>query len=326
MALSHLSRFQGCLLLALGGRFLFEVDGEEKVGALLQPWTDILQGEPYQSPLPLEFWQSLPAPTTEPDFVNLLVILALYHHENPLGFQRDLCQWSKIWQKHFPLSTWSGTDESAICLWQRLLTLILSARFHPIQLPDLLKSPDHWWRDAPPPPFSPDLLNSLTAIANYLETRQPVDGVDFCHGESSWTEIISTAIYLWSKNPTQPRLILKQLQKRQKTAVETNKGKGFNPIIAPLTLALGGAYNGKNVSQQSLGKNHCPGFYHCLSPFIDLLWQRWSGQIPSISPRHPYAPAHPIADLCEIASPLGMQRRSSLKLVSQQDYGQFSSH
>lgn len=320
MALSPFSRFQGCLFLALGGHFLDKNHNQRDLEGLWQPWVDILQ-QPYQARLPEQFWQNLLPQERETDLVNSLIILALYHHENPLGFQQDLCHWFSLWQKISPSSSTMGKDQNPLLLWQRLLTLILSERFHFSQFPELLRNPDHWWADAPKPAFSQYFLDSLTAIANYLENRQPINLHNLYHSEMHWQKFVSTAIYLWGKNPAQPRLILKQLQQLQHSP-NTAIARGTYPIpglgfpLSSLSLALVGAYNGMEISRQTLGKNHSPRFLAATLPLTQLLWQRWAGRLSTITELGSFSSV--------VFAPLGMQRRSSLKLVSQQDYGQLS--
>ncbi|WP_228015285.1 hypothetical protein [Synechocystis salina] len=75
-----------------------------------------------------------------------------------------------------------------------------------------------------------------------------------------------------------------------------------------------GAYNGMEISQQALKTDHRSAVRANFLPLGQQLWQRWSGLLCVGSGRE----ALPLA----VAPPLGMQRRSSLKLVSQQEYGQ----
>lgn len=328
MALSPLSRFQASLLLALGGKD-WDENHQNRANFLrwVQPWQYILS-EPYQTPLPERFWQNAlsqqPALTTA-ELVNWLIVLALYHHENPFGFRQDLSHWFHLCQNHCP--AWVGGDqaEPALLLWQRLLTLILSERFAIHQLPALLRAPAQWWPVTPAPAFSPELRQGLTAIAacleNYVSPRTMGKTTD------PWIDLVGTAIYLWGKNPAQPRLIIRQLRMAEQSSSKAialsppRKNQvnhpGQNPypgILSPLTLALVGAYNGMEISQQALITDHRSTVRANFLPLGQQLWRRWSGRLSVGSGQENPALA--------VAPPLGMQRRSSLKLVSQQEYAQ----
>jgi hypothetical protein len=328
MALSPLSRFQASLLLALGGKDWDEAhQNQANFLRWSQPWQYILS-EPYQTPLPERFWQNAlsyqPALTTA-ELVNWLIVLALYHHENPFGFRQDLSHWFHLCQNHCP--AWVGGDqaEPALLLWQRLLTLILSERFAIHQLPALLRAPAQWWPVTPAPAFSPELLNGLTAIAACLENYISLQSM----GQTTdpWIDLVGTAIYLWGKNPAQPRLIIRQLRMAEQSSSKAiappllNKNQAnhsdqnpYSGILLPLTLALVGAYNGMEISQQALTTDHRSAVRANFLPLGQQLWQRWSGRLCVGSGQENPTLA--------IAPPLGMQRRSSLKLISQQEYAQ----
>jgi hypothetical protein len=328
MALSPLSRFQASLLLALGGRNRDEThQNHTNFSQWGQPWQYLLS-EPYQTVLPERFWQNallqLPA-MTFPELVNWLILLALYHHENPLGFRQDLDRWLKLCQDHFPQWNPGDNAQEALLLWQRLLTLILSERFAVHQLPALLKQPEQWWLVTPAPAFSPELRQGLTAIATSLENYASPKTI----GQTAdpWIHGVATAIYLWGKNPAQPRLIIHQLSMAEQSSSEAiatplprkNQANHLdqNPypgILPPLTLALVGAYNGMEISQQALTTDHRSAVRAKFLPLGQQLWQRWSGHLCVGSGQENSASA--------VAPPLGMQRRSSLKLVSQQEYAQ----
>ncbi|MBD2652550.1 hypothetical protein H6G45_03355 [Synechocystis sp. FACHB-383] len=328
MALSPLSRFQACLLLALGGKDQKQCQPSlDSLPPWEEPWGNLL-ASPYQTCLPQTFWQNALSrqPTfTPPQLINWLIVLALYHHENPLGFRQDLSHWCHLCQNHCPEWVGGAQAQPALLLWQRLLTLILSERFTVPQLPVLLKQPEKWWPIGPAPTFSPMLLNHLTAIAEYLQNHAPRRTMG--QSPDPWVDVVGTAIYLWGKNPTQPRLIIRQLQSVDqpppKAIVDSlpNENQANDPdlnpdpgILPPLTLALVGAYNGMEISQQALTTDHRSAVRANFLPLGQRLWQRWSGQL-CIGSGQEHLPL-------AVAPPLGMQRRSSLKLVSQQEYGQ----
>ncbi|WP_223342700.1 hypothetical protein [Synechocystis sp. PCC 7339] len=292
MALSYLSRFQACLLLALGGKDQRQCQSNQASG---YPWHEAwghVLAAPYQTPLPQTFWQKVlsrqPA-LTPPQLVNWLIVLALYHHENPLGFRQDLSHWCHLCQNHCP--EWNGGDQSqpALLLWQRLLTLILSERFTVPQLPALLRQPERWWPVGPAPAFSPIFLNQLTAIAECLQNYAPQT---IGQSPDPWIDVVGTAIYLWGKNPAQPRLIIRQLQSMNQPHPKAiadslpNENQANDPdlnpdpgILPPLTLALVGAYNGMEISQQALTKDHRSAVRANFLPLGQRLWQRWSGRL-----------------------------------------------
>ncbi|AIE75462.1 MULTISPECIES: hypothetical protein [unclassified Synechocystis] len=327
MALSPFSRFQACLFLALGGK---DQDQAQQNQANFprwgQPWQQILS-QPYQTPLPEMFWQNallqLPA-MAFPELVNWLILLALYHHENPLGFRQDLGRWLHLCQSRFPEYHGGDKAQEILLLWQRLLTLILAERLAIHHLPSLLKEPERWWSVAPAPSFSPDLLNGLTAIARGLENNTPPQTM--VQPLDTWVKSVSYGIYLWAKSPDQPRLIIHQLRMAEQSPSRAianlvqNQAEYPTPdhcltrTLSPLTLALVGAYNGIEISQQAVQTEHPSLVSANLLSLGQQLWQRWSGLlwVGSAQGNLPLA----------LSSPLGMQRRSSLKLVSQQEYGQ----
>jgi hypothetical protein len=306
MNVSLFSRFQGCLLLT----FLAPGDGglvnEKAIITRLNQWSTMFHPHPYQGPLPTTVWQGedLPWQGLE-DFCRWLGVLALWHHENAAGFRTDLRRSAARLSRQFPDRPLSPLDLAWLQIWQRLLTLILSERFTPAQLPDLWRSPylinslDR--RDA----LAQSCHRDLTAIAVALENDQAPCFTPSYPTQFSLTQGIPQAIYDWAVTPAQPRLNLLRSQ-----------GKPDAARIVPFTAALTGAYNGETISHQALGSSQ---FFpiqlvSLINHFAHHHYQSWSGGLSTSSPPPTLASA----------APLVMQRRSALELISQQDYAQFS--
>ena len=308
MTVSLFSRFQGCLLMTFVATGE-SVPGETAIAANLESWSRIFHRQPYLCPLPPTVWQDdhLHWPRIT-DFCGWLVVLALWHHENPAGFKEDLGHSVTRFNQQFGdrrLPRLDDLDQAWIQLWQRLLTLILSERFTLAQLPDLWRSP---FFDAPlglPDPIRHHCQRDLTAIATALHHYQTPVFAQSPESPPSFAQVLPWAIYHWAATPAQPQLSLHQSQ--------------ANPSadrMVPFTAALTGAYNGEQIIRPALTPS--PLSQTALMSLINQFSQRhflqWSGNPSASSEFSPLTSA----------APLVMQRRSGLKLISQLDYEQFS--
>jgi hypothetical protein len=300
MTVSLFSRFQGCLLMT------FLAAGDEgsvnrlEITPYLNQWSTIFHSRPYQGTLPATVWQNDQLHwQNRADFSRWLVVLALWHHENPVGFQADLGRLVTQFTAQFPDQALSTLDQAWLQLWQRLLTLILSERFTLAQLPDLLlKAPF-------PPSIKHDCQGDLQAIATALENHQAPVFTNSPAAQSVYAHGLPWSIYCWADTPAQPRLTIQRF-----------RSQPFSPSIVPFTSALSGAYNGEKIVRQALTG---PPFAQTslmslVNHFAHQHFLQWLG-CPSTS-----SAFSALAN----AAPLVMQRRSGLKLVSQQDYEQFS--
>ena len=289
-------------LLASGGEGSVN---EAAITTRLKQWSRIFH-YPYQGPLPEMVWQGddLHWHSVE-DFCRWLVVLALWHHENPAGFQADLGRSAKQFARHFPDQTLSTLDQTWLQLWQRLLTLILSERFTLTQLADVFRSPFFLAPLNLTESITSDCQEILQAIATALENYHAPVFAKSSEPQVSYAHTIPWTFYCWGATPDQPRLSLIQAQTKTSAA-----------LILPFTSALSGAYNGGKIIRQALTPPHASHtpLMLLINHFAHQHFLQWLGG-PSRS-----------SGFSALASsaPLVMQRRSSLKLISQQDYEQFS--
>ena len=300
MTVSLFSRFQGCLLIT------FLAAGDEgslnglEITPCLNQWSTIFHSRPYQGTLPATVWQEDQLRwQSMADFSRWLVVLALWHHENPTGFRDDLGRSAAQFAAQFPDQALSILDQVWLQLWQRLLTLILSERFTLAQLPDLFSNAFC------PDPIRHDCQGDLQAIATALENYQAPVFSKSPTSQSAYAHGLAWAIYCWADTPAQPRLTVKRFQ-----------SKPFSVSMLPFASALSGAYNGEKIARQTLTGPPVAetSLMSLINHFAHQHFLQWLG-CPSTSSTF---------SALASAAPLVMQRRSGLKLVSQQDYEQFS--
>lgn len=307
MTVSLLSRFQGCL-----GMTLAATHGDRPLDCLSR-WSIGLQSSPYYGPAASWLDEGLIGPSINSansvnEWLSGLVVLALWHHEYPDGFRGDLGRWLAALARQFPDQVLSREDQAWLQIWQRLLTLILSERFHPSQLPPLLRSPFLTDPLGLPPAIIQDCQAGLTAIATALEQSHGLDGQKIktsrCSPADNFSGAIAWAIYCWADTPAQPLLSLHQCQ-------SSPLGAHSLPFVA----ALSGAYNGQEISRHTLTMPATSRSQ--VNDFACQLLRQWSGSLGSLGP---------FLELSSLTSagPLATQHRSGLKLISQQDYVQFS--
>ncbi|MEB3160145.1 MAG: hypothetical protein VKL20_01655 [Synechocystis sp.] len=306
MPVSLFSRFQGCLLLTLLAGQEEGTGQDTTIPPRLESWSTIFHSCPYPGSLPAMVWQGEDLQWQSiVDFSHWLVVLALWHHENPSGFSTDLGRSAIKFTHQFPDYALSSLDQAWLQIWQRLLTLILSERFTLTQLPDLWRSPYLLDSLGLTDPIAQSCQRDLTAIATALENYQASPFPSAAPNQFALAHTIPQAIYHWAITPTQPRLSLLRAQTLPNS-----------PWGLPFTAALSGAYNGKTIVKQAL---QTPQFSQ--TPLMSLIrrfahhhYRHWLSGLS--------APSNVLA--LAGAAPLVMQRRSGLKLVSQQDYDQFS--
>jgi hypothetical protein len=303
MGVSLFSRFQGCLLMTFLAAGNNGGINETAITANLELWSSIFHSSPYAGTLPPTVWQKANLRWQGPgDFCHWLVVLALWHHENAAGFSTDLGRSVAQFSRQFPDYALSPLDQAWLHLWQTLLTWILSERFTPAQWPDLWRSPSLVDSLGLTPPMAQDCQRDLAAIATALSHYRDFPLPPAAPDQLAFAISIPHAIYDWGITPTQPRFTIHRSQTRPNSAE-----------VLPFTSALSGAYNGGTIINQALQTSQC-----CqTSPIMSLICrfahqhcQHWLGSLSTSSNVLPLA----------IAAPLVMQRRSGLKLVSQQDY------
>lgn len=294
MTVSLLSRFQGCLLLTLAGT-------DSLPG--LQRWANLFPAGSYQGPLPASVWQGPDLRWQSPgEFYRWLVVLALWHHENAVGFSTDLGRSALLFAQQCPTQALSTGDQLWLQLWQRLLTLILSERFTLAQLPDLWRPDGVRFLLGPlplPAALSQQCQGTLGAIALALEHYQAPVFPASPEPPLSLAQALPWSFYHWAALPAQPRLSLGQCQ--------------GNPLAAlglPFTAALSGGFNGEAIIRQAIAAP--PSFVSGVNQFAQRHFLAWAGGL------------CPQTGALTSTAPLGMQRRSGLKLISQRDYGHFS--
>lgn len=309
MTPSLFSRFQGCLLMTFLAPGNDPAIDEAAITSQLQSWGRMFHAHPYQEFLPEQSWDAnnvlWPTPAA---FCQWLVVLALWHHENPRGFSRDLGRGAEQFPRHFPhhpLSPLDQVDQTWLHRWQRLLTLILSERFTLAQWPALWRSP--FWGDFPTLTESMKKKDqqNLMAIATALDPHQTPHFAQVSPDQTPLADQIPRAIYHWVVSSAQPRFTLLQC-----------RADSVSPLTLPFTAALSGAYNGETIVRQALGGNLVPhaALIGLINQFTQQHFLQWSGSLSAVST---------VSSLTN-AAPLVMQRRSSLKLVSQRDYGPFA--
>ncbi|BFM40879.1 hypothetical protein [Synechocystis sp. LKSZ1] len=170
--------------------------------------------------------------------------------------------------------------------WCQTLAIILRGQRIPAQYPGPLSLP---WLETPP---------TVTTVPQQLPRRDssPINRID----APAWLAIVLSACYYWADTPSQVVLSAHRVQQQQ---------SAFVPL---LTGALSGAYNGLAMLSAWPGSLPISSSLRFLLYEVGIdLFRCWSGALCSKSCFEPGL---------AITSPLVMQARPSLKLLSQAQY------
>ena len=277
----------------------------QRINALeqvLNQWQEACRQQSYQTAIPFPCWEVLTSntPTSHLFFYRLLII-ALWHYENPLGFRDDLSRFTEpTLNSNVDVLPQTPIDQGMVMVWQQLLTWTLSERFVPRQLPKLLRAQNLWEFPTLDKAAQQLLEQGLFSLADILEQRGTVlPAAGF--SSPSVAESLYWGIGQWAIAPDQPRLVAEQ---RPKPTDDWDIG-----LLC--ALALSGAFDSFRVIQTAFPPPP-PSLSQAIGSWVNQFFQLWSGQT-----------TESVNTVGVISAPQVMQRRSSLKLISQTEYVQF---
>ncbi|MEB3192235.1 MAG: hypothetical protein VKL42_17990 [Snowella sp.] len=280
MKLSLLNRFQGALQ---GACLTAQPDTRPAIAALIPHLS-------FSKSLSLTDWQDW----TTPEHIGVALIpLMLFYHDCPAAFYQQL----RLLQRN----QWLNPSETeAITLIFQIMSLILRERFDPRQDlgSNLARLSEFWQFD-----FDNGEASGLTAIVAKISTaiaaHLSLHQVRQLFSPPSEQEALGLALYCWLDSPDHFSLSWQRAKVTQ------------NPRAIILTGTLSGVYNGSigMPANKSLTFESQPT-KTLLGQLSQALYYRWSGgQSPALNRPQPVTTA-----------PLVMQRRPSLKLISQCEY------
>lgn len=281
MKLSLLNRFQGGLQ---GACLTAQPDTRPAIAALIPHLS-------FSKSLSLTDWQDW----TTPEQIGVALIpLMLFYHDCPAAFYQQL----RLLQTN---QRFSPLDLEAIALIFQIMSLILRERFDPRRdLCSNLASQSEFWKFDFENGEASGLMAMVekisTAIADHLSLHQIRQSLFPLQSEQ---EALGLALYCWLDSPDHFSLSWQRAKVTQ------------NPLAIVLTGTLSGAYNGSigMPANESLTFESQP-LETLLGQLSQALYYRWSGgQSPALNRPQPVTTA-----------PLVMQRRPSLKLISQCEY------
>ena len=280
MNISLLNRFQGCLY----GSFLTPpVQDSDAIAARDSILTEIINTLGHSGNIALEKWQNL-AQTNPREFPVALIPTALFRHDYLTGFQDELGILSEN-------QLISPDDALALLSWSQVLSLIVREKF-----PSRNKNKVE---------FSLSSLQiftkgtvweeSLIGIKRAIQEGYSLERVVETLGTSELLSTIALSLYFFLDTPEHFDLTLKRAALIK------------HPLVLPFTGALAGAYHGFTGIPLTWRLTQPESMF--LEP-IHQFWGQWSGVLSEKT--------LPLA--IAIASPLVIQARPNVPLISQGEY------
>jgi hypothetical protein len=245
--------------------------------------TEIIDTLGHSGSISLEKWQDL-AQTNPREFLVALIPLALFRHDYLTGFQDELA----ILRKNQLLSP---DDALALFAWGYGLSLIVREKFSSKNKVEFCLSSLQTFTQGTV------LEESLIGIKQAIQEGYSLDRVTQTLGSSDLSSAIALSLYFFLDTPEHFDLTLKR-------AALMN-----SPWILSFTGALAGAYHGFTGIPLAWRLTQTDLIF---SERIRQFWSQWSGVLSKNA--LPFSTA--------IASPLVIQRRPNVPLISQGEYVQ----
>ena len=282
MNVSLLNRFQGCLYAS----FLTpQIQDSDAIAARNFILTEIINTLGHSGSISLEKWQDL-AQTNPREFPVALIPVALFRHDYLTSFQDELAILSEN-------QLISPDDALALLGWGQVLSLIVREKFpskNKNKVEVCLSSLQAFtqgtvWEE------------SLIGIKRAIQEGYSLETVVETLGASELLSAIALSLYFFLDTPEYFDLTLKRAALIK------------HPLVLPFTGALAGAYHGFTGIPLAWRLTQPEPMF--LEP-IHQFWGQWSGVLSENA--LPFSTA--------IASPLVIQNRPNLQLISQGDYFQ----
>ena len=282
MNVSLLNRFQGCLYAS----FLTpQIQDSDAIAARNFILTEIINTLGHSGSISLEKWQDL-AQTNPREFPVALIPVALFRHDYLTSFQDELAILSEN-------QLISPDDALALLGWGQVLSLIVREKFpskNKNKVEVCLSSLQAFtqgtvWEE------------SLIGIKRAIQEGYSLETVVETLGASELLSAIALSLYFFLDTPEYFDLTLKRAALIK------------HPLVLPFTGALAGAYHGFTGIPLAWRLTQTDLIF---SERIRQFWNQWSGVLSENA--LPFSTA--------IASPLVIQNRPNLQLISQGDYFQ----
>jgi hypothetical protein len=288
MKVSLFNRFQGCLY---GSILTPQTEDSEAVfflhSSILLETIDILG---YSDSISLEKWQCL-TQNNPREFSLALIPLSLFRHDYLTSLQSELALLSEN-------QLLSPDDALALFCWGHVLSLILREKLPSKNKVEFCLSSLQAFIQGTV------LEKDLIGIKQAIQKGYSLDRVTQNLESSNLSSAIALSLYFFLDTPEQFDLSLKR-------AALINY-----PLVLSFTGALAGAYHG--FTGIPLAWRFVPTEL-AFPDRIRQFWGQWSGVLPENT--LPFSTA--IAERhCVIASPLVIQRRPNVPLISQEEYVQ----
>ena len=282
MNVSLLNRFQGCLY----GSFLTpQVQDSDVIAARDSILIEIIDTLGHSGSISLEKWQDL-AQTNPREFPVALILLALFRHDYLTGFQDELAILSEN-------QLISPDDALALLGWGYMLSSIVREKF-----PSKNKNTVEFCLSSLQAVTQGTVWEeSLIGIKRAIQEGYSLERVVETLGASELLSAIALSLYFFLDTPEYFDLTLKRAALIK------------HPLVLPFTGALAGAYHGFTGIPLAWRLTQPEPMF--LEP-IHQFWGQWSGVLSENA--LPFSTA--------IASPLVIQNRPNLQLISQGDYFQ----
>ena len=268
----------------LYGSFLSpQIQDSDAIAARDSILTEIINTLGHSGNIALEKWQNL-AQTNPREFPVALIPLALFRHDYLTGFQDELGILSEN-------QLISPDDALALFAWGHLLSSIVREKFPSKNKVEVCLASLQAFTQGTV------LEEYLIGIKHAIQEGYSLERVVQTLGSSDFSSAIALSLYFFLDTPEQFDLSIKR-------AALINY-----PLLLPFTGALSGAYHGFTGIPLAWRLTRTePAF----SSQIPQFWSQWSGVLSE----------NTLSCSIAIASPLVIQRRPNVPLISQGEYVQ----